>query len=130
MQEEAVRKFAEERTKRAETLERREYEMSQRLFELADRMLKHPINKVTLEKAGQEVHVHPVNWTLATVPRLVEVGDKLGRLSAGLPSDVRSVDVVGTLNSITDSLLESVLEVLGREAYDRLNAAYQAKRQT
>lgn len=130
LQEDASREYAEARARRAEFLERKENEVAEKLFKLAEEMLAHPLKKaVAKDDKGNVFEIHPVKWTLASLPRVVEAASKLGRLSAGMPTDVRQLDFVGTMNAITDSLLDIVKREAGSEAYARVVAAIEATRE-
>jgi hypothetical protein len=120
LQDEGLRKFAEARAKRAEYLEAKEAEMAQALFELAGKLLSYPTTKVIAQKDGKELHFYPAKWTISSVARILETASKLGRLSAGMPSDVRQNDFNATMSEITDSLLDNVKAVLGPDDYQKV----------
>ena len=127
-QGEAVNKAAQERLKRLELLEKEEFEIGQALLKKGKEMLAFPLATQRREQDGKTIHIHPAKWTFQTAARVLEAGDKLTRLSAGLPTDAKGMDITGLVNAITETLLETTFETLGEAAYEKVGAALMAKK--
>jgi hypothetical protein len=106
--EESIKQKASAALARREEIRQQELELAQKLISRATEMLGFPLVEKTVEKDGKTVILKPADWSLSDIPRFVEVGDKLLRLS----NDMETARVALEVDKAIDASLEEIFNVL------------------
>lgn len=96
-EDKAMKAEAEKWAKRQIALRDEAFELGDELIKKAKAMLAYPISKQTVQQDGKTIIVNPTNFTVGSAAKFIEVGEKLRRLAAGVPTD--KVEHVGHDNT-------------------------------
>ncbi|MCL4296167.1 MAG: hypothetical protein KJ077_10585 [Anaerolineae bacterium] len=77
------------RQKRIEQWEEKAWEAASALMDKASQMLKFPIIQTTTTDG--KTTVEPARWNMDTIPRLVQVADRMARLSTGSETEIQKI---------------------------------------
>lgn len=107
--------------------ERKSWEVAEQMLEKATQMLKFPLIQTTT--ADGKTTVEPARWTLDTIPRLIQVADRLARLSTGTETEIQKVrfDWRDTLpQGVTADDVEGLLDAMVAQALESLRVSAEA----
>lgn len=107
--------------------EKRSWEVAEQMLEKATQMLKFPLIQTTT--ADGKTTVEPARWTIDTIPRLIQVADRLARLSTGTETEIQKVrfDWRDTLpQGVSADDVEGLLDMMVAQALESLKVSTEA----
>lgn len=94
--DDAMKKEADKWAKRQMSVREDRWTLGDELLAKAKAMLAYPISKQTASQDGKAITINPQKFSFGSVARMVEIGDKLRGLAAGVATD--KIEHVGADN--------------------------------